>query len=53
MKYNTQYIVYSIEPKKQVKGLIGTLDIYVIQLLLVGGRVGIEENIETGCPVEF
>jgi len=53
MKHNTQYIVYCVEPKKQVTGLIGALDIYVIQLLLAGGKVGIEETVESGDPVEF
>lgn len=53
MKHNVQYIVYSIESKKQIKGSIGGLDIYVIQLLLAGGKTGIEEYIETTSPVEF
>lgn len=47
-----QYIVYTLEQPKKVTGLLGTLDIYCIQLLLAGGRLGIEETIKAkGDPV--
>jgi hypothetical protein len=53
MKHTIQYIIYCIEPKKQVIGLLGALDTYVVNLLLVGGRTGIEEVIDTKSPVEY
>jgi hypothetical protein len=53
MKHNTQYIVYSVKPKKQVTGLIGNIDIYVVQLLLAGGKIGIEETVNSENHIEF
>jgi hypothetical protein len=53
MKQTIQYIVYCIEPVKKIKGLLGALDLYVIQLLLLGGRKGIEETTDTKTPVEW
>jgi len=48
-----QYIVYTLEKPKKVTGLLGNLDIYVIQLLLIGGRTGIEETIKSNEPMAY
>lgn len=48
-----QYIVYALEPPKHVTGLLGALDIYCIQLLLIGGRTGIEETVKAKDPVAY
>lgn len=48
-----QYIVYTLETPKKVSGLLGALDIYCIQLLLIGGRIGIEETVNAKDPVVY
>ena len=48
-----QYIVYTLEKPKQVSGLLGTLDIYCIQLLLIGGKTGIEETVKGKDTVAY
>ena len=53
MKHTIQYIIYCINPKNQVIGLLGTLDTYKINLLLIGGSKGIEEIIDTASPIEW
>jgi hypothetical protein len=53
MKHTIQYIIYSIGIPKKHTGLLGNLDTYVLYLLLLGGKDGIEENIETKEPIEF
>ena len=53
MKQPIQYIVYCIEPIKKFNGLLGGIDLYVVNLLLLGGSKGIIENIDTETPVEW
>ena len=53
MKQTIQYIIYCIEPVKKFNGLLGPLDTYVVNLLLLGGSKGIEENVNTKKPVEW
>ena len=53
MKQTIQYIIYSVGPPKKYSGLLGNLDTYTVYLLLLGGKSGIEESIETKTPVEF
>jgi hypothetical protein len=48
-----QYIVYTLETPRKVSGLLGALDIYCIQLLLIGGRTGIEESVNAKDPVAY
>jgi hypothetical protein len=53
MKQTIQYIIYSVGTPKKHTGLLGNLDTYTVYLLLLGGKVGIQETIETSTPVEF
>ena len=53
MKQTIQYIIYAVGPPKKHTGLLGNLDTYTVYLLLLGGKQGIEETIETKTPVEF
>jgi len=53
MKQTLQYIIYSVGPPKKHNGLLGNLDTYTVYLLLLGGKSGIEEHIETPTPIEF
>jgi hypothetical protein len=53
MKQTIQYIIYSVGPPKKYTGLLGNLDTYTVNLLLLGGKDGIQETIETSTPIEF
>ena len=53
MKQTIQYIIYAVGPPKKYTGLLGNLDTYTVYLLLLGGKQGIEETIETTQPIEF
>jgi len=53
MKQTIQYIVYCIEPVKKITGFLGNIDMYIIQLLLLGGKKGIEETTDTKNPIEW
>jgi len=53
MKQTIQYIIYSVGPPKKHTGILGNLDTYTVYLLLLGGKEGIEEHIETTQPIEF
>ena len=53
MKQTVQYIVYCVDNPKKHTGLLGDIDLYIINLLLIGGRVGIEEKVENKDPLEW
>jgi len=53
MKHTIQYIIYSVGKPKKYTGLLGNLETYTVYLLLLGGKNGIEESIETKTPIEF
>lgn len=54
MKQTVQYIIYCVPPPKKHVGLLGNLDTYVAHLLLIGGRVGVQENIDVITnPITF
>jgi hypothetical protein len=51
MKNKYTYIIYVKEPLKQFSGILGSIDLYKIHFLLVGGKYLIEETYTGADPV--
>jgi hypothetical protein len=53
MKDTYSFIVYTKEAPKRFKGILGEIDLYAIQFLLVGGNYIIEESYSGTTPIEW